>query len=75
MNPLSEEKEIVVVDEKEEETETTVIRGSGRPKLLRTGQCGRPRKIFEKEINTVEFGMMCKIPMRQKLSESEAGNW
>jgi hypothetical protein len=43
-------------------------RGPGRPKLVRTGAPGRPKKVYneipqEEEANNTDFVLTCKVPM------------
>lgn len=39
-------------DEEDEEHENRLQRGRGRPKLLKTGKAGRPKKIYQQCKNT-----------------------
>ncbi|KAL0279164.1 UNVERIFIED_CONTAM: hypothetical protein PYX00_000774 [Menopon gallinae] len=50
----------------------------GRPKILRTGKPGRPRKIFQREIQDSENANFCflgEIPMKRALSGNECNEW
>lgn len=65
-------------EEENEPTEAISKKGSGRPKLLRTGKVGRPRKIYQtvsdrrKDNENEETGMACEIPLTQALKGPDA---
>lgn len=61
-------------------------RGPGRPKLLRTGCRGRPRKIYqeanevdnfnkERECEEFDYAFLADIPLKQALNSPEAEEW
>jgi len=52
-NDLNERNEIQD-DEMQEEQENIVKRGPGRPKILRTGNVGRPKKIYTTRSSTMK---------------------
>lgn len=62
----------------------TVVRASGRPRLLRTGQPGRPRKLFHhapemtryiEETDLPEQALLSEVPMRLALTGPDSEEW
>jgi hypothetical protein len=53
-------------------------RGLGRPKLVRTGAPGRPKKVYneipQEEANNTDFVLTCEVPMKQALTGPDAGD-
>jgi hypothetical protein len=47
--------------------------GPGRPKLVRTGAPGRPKKVYneipQEEANNTDFVLTCEVPMKQAFSD------
>lgn len=71
----------MITDEEAVEIElTTPKRGPGRPKMLRTGQRGRSRKLFQpprESAKTVEehYVFLSEVPLREATSGPHAEEW
>ncbi|BES92275.1 Hydra magnipapillata [Nesidiocoris tenuis] len=50
-------------------------RGRGRPRLLRTGSRGRPRKIYTMVPENEEMAGVVEISVKQALSSAQSGEW
>lgn len=66
--------------EEEEDDNLNEVRGPGRPRLVRSGNRGRPKKIYNMvpgnpEAELVEQAFLGEIPMRQALCGSEIEEW
>jgi hypothetical protein len=83
---LELERDDEIADEKVLREEENVVeeqqrsrRGPGRPKLVRTGAPGRPKKVYneipQEEANNTDFVLTCEVPMKQALTGPDAGDW
>ncbi|KAJ3635178.1 hypothetical protein MTP99_008105 [Tenebrio molitor] len=75
-----EEGEVLRDEENVVEEQQRSRRGSGRPKLVRTGAPGRSKKVYneipqEEEANNTDFVLTCAVPMKQALTGPDAGEW
>ncbi|CAA9994774.1 unnamed protein product [Nesidiocoris tenuis] len=50
-------------------------RGRGRPRLLRTGSRGRPRKIYTDVPENEEMAGVVEISVKQALSSAQSDEW
>lgn len=56
-------------------------RGRGRPRIVRTGSGGRPRKIYntlndvEEEASVVEEVLVAEISIKKAITGSDASEW
>ncbi|KAL0276778.1 UNVERIFIED_CONTAM: hypothetical protein PYX00_004278 [Menopon gallinae] len=51
-------------------------RGPGRPKKLRTGKPGRPKKVYhETEYRQIDYAFITEIPVDRALSSPESEEW
>lgn len=82
--PRSEEttEEREATEEEPSNPEQPVLeRGPGRPKILRTGNPGRPKKVYneipKEEVNlaNTEYCHLAEVPMKAAMSSSEATQW
>ena len=81
-----ENDEDLEVEEQEAEDEEAVAgpgdkvikRGPGRSKMVRTGQRGRPQKVYheiQEEASVAEFGLTCEIPIKEAMAGPEVSEW
>ncbi|KAJ3634531.1 hypothetical protein MTP99_007486 [Tenebrio molitor] len=66
-----EEGEVVRDEENVAQEQQRSRRGPGRPKLVRTGAPGRPKKyneIPQEEASNTDFVLTCEVPMKQALT-------
>jgi hypothetical protein len=74
-----EEGEVLRDEENVVEEQQRSRRGPGRPKLVRTGAPGRPKKVYneipQEEANNTDFVLTCQVPMKQALTGPDAGEW
>jgi hypothetical protein len=77
----ADEEREVVRDEKnvvQEQQGQGSRRGLGRPKLVRTGAPGRPKKVYneipQEKANNTDFVLTCEVPMKQALTGPDAGD-
>jgi hypothetical protein len=74
-----DEGEVLREEENVVEEQQRSRRGPGRPKLVRTGAPGRPKKVYnelpQEEANNTDFVLTCEVPMKQALTGPDAGEW
>jgi len=72
---FSEESEINVSDT-EDSSETSMKRGPRRPKLIKTGSRGWPKKSYNMLANkNQEAGMFAKVSLREAISGPSMDEW
>lgn len=81
--PLDDNQDMISdeeISDQEAMEETPQKRGRGRPRFLRTGLRGRPKKLFsasreEAELACFESSSIAEVPIKKALADSDADDW